>query len=112
MRHGDVRPLLLTSESVDVARGSGTAVAINRLRAALRAAGSDAPVMSARRSFAGATLARWRFNRTLSATVLTRDDAVLGVNGDGWRVACELRVPSIPTVIALDAGRRADGRDP
>src|SRR5437870_10059353 len=102
-----MRLALLTSEPADTARGSGTAMALSRLRTALALCGVEAPVFRAAPSPAGSTVARWRFNRTLSARSLDGYDAVLGVNGDGWRVAERLQVPYIALVKALYGGALA-----
>src|SRR5207302_6414451 len=60
----------------------------------------------------GATAARWRFNHTMSARLLNRYDAVLGINGDGWVVAPDLAVPYMVLIKALYAGAAAYERQP
>lgn len=76
-------------------------MALTRLRAALALCGVEAPVLRAAPTVPGATFARWRFNRTLAPRALDRYDAVLGVNGDGWRIADRLQVPYVALVKAL-----------
>jgi glycosyltransferase involved in cell wall biosynthesis len=107
-----MRLALLTSEPAGTALGSGTAVALRRLRSALALLGVEAPVLRAGPSMLGATAARWRFNRALSPRLLDGYDAVLGVNGDGWRVAERLRVPFIALIKAFYAGALVHERLP
>jgi len=95
-----MRLLLVTSGPLDVSRGSGTAMAVSRLRAALRAADVSVPVLAPRRRGRSGTLGRWRFNRSLRARDLNRFDAVLGIDGDAWRVAAALEVPFIALIKA------------
>src|SRR5437667_11896001 len=96
-----MRLALLTSEPADTARGSGTAMALTRLRAALALSGVEAPVLRAAPTVLGATFARWRFNRTLAPRALDRYDAGLGVNGDGWQSRDRLPVAYVAVGRAL-----------
>jgi len=96
-----MRLVLLTSEPLDVARGSGTAMSLRRLRAALALRGVTAPVLSPPHRTLGGTLARGRFNRSVRAGRYAGYDAVLGVGGDGWRVAAQLAVPFIVLIKAM-----------
>lgn len=99
-----MRLALLTSEPLDVARGSGTAVAIARLRDGLEREGVAVPVLTPPRARHNGTVARWRFNRSLRGMSFREYDAVLGVNGDGWMAAPTFDVPYIALVKALYAG--------
>jgi glycosyltransferase involved in cell wall biosynthesis len=94
-----VRLLLVASDPLDVARGSGTAMAIARLRAALLSADVSVPVLTPPAHPRSATLQRWRL--THAAPPVGGYDAVLGVNGDGWRIAEQLEVPFIALVKAM-----------
>jgi len=96
-----MRLALMTSEPLDVARGSGTAMALQRLRSALALRDVSTPVISPRRHTGSHTVDRWLFNRDLRARDLDRYDAVLGVNGDGWQVAGDLGVPFVVLLKAM-----------
>jgi glycosyltransferase involved in cell wall biosynthesis len=74
-------------------------MAIARLRAALATAGVSAPVVAPARRSGSATLDRFRLNRT--AVVVGRYDAVLGVGGDGFRIAERLGRPFIGLTKAI-----------
>ena len=80
-----MRCALLVSDPADVAGGSGTTVAVARLRHALTDTGVSVPVLRPASRRLGGTVARWRFNRAVLDHRLLEYDAVLGVNGDGWR---------------------------
>ncbi|HEY4869795.1 MAG TPA: glycosyltransferase family 4 protein [Candidatus Dormibacteraeota bacterium] len=99
-----MRYVLLTSESADVARGSGTAMAVARLRAALAAEDVVVPVVRPERLWPSQTLARWTFNRGLRSRRFLDVDAVLGVNGDGWMAADRWRAPFVVLIKALYGG--------
>jgi hypothetical protein len=99
-----MRIAIVTSEPLDVARGSGTALAIAALRDALRLAGVETAVIAPRSVASGSPLARLRFNRSLEVRMLNRYDAVIGINGDGWRQSNELTVPYVVAVKALYSG--------
>lgn len=99
-----MRYVIVSSEPAGAARGSGTAVAISRLRAALRDAGVSAPVMRPKAIGVSQTLTRARFNDRLAQRELFDTDAVLGVNGDGWRMAEHNDVPFVALVKAFYAG--------
>ncbi len=99
-----MRYAILTSEPGDVARGSGTAVAIWRLRNALQAQGVHAPVFRPRSVWPSSTIARRRFNTSLRAQPFLDYDAVLGVNGDGWIMAQRDRILYVALVKAMYAG--------
>jgi glycosyltransferase involved in cell wall biosynthesis len=96
-----VRLLLISSDPLDVEHGSGTAMAIARLRSALAGSDVDVPVLTPARRGRSATLTRWRFNRRVA--VRQRYDAVLGVGGDGWRVAERLNLPYVALAKAMYA---------
>jgi glycosyltransferase involved in cell wall biosynthesis len=99
-----VRYVLLTSESADVARGSGTAMAVARLRAALAVEDVVVPVVRPNRLWPSQTFARWAFNRALRSRRFLDVDAVLGVNGDGWMAAERWRAPFVALIKALYGG--------
>jgi glycosyltransferase involved in cell wall biosynthesis len=99
-----VRYVLLTSESADVARASGTAMAVARLRTALAAEDVVVPLVRPDRLWPSQTLARWKFNRALRSRSFLDVDAVLGVNGDGWMAAERWRVPLVALIKALYVG--------
>ncbi len=99
-----MRYVLLTSESADVARGSGTAMAVARLRAALAGEGVVVPVVRPNRLWPSQTFARWTFNRALRSHRFLEVDAVLGVNGDGWMAAERWRPPFVALIKALYGG--------
>ena len=107
-----MRLALLTSEPGDTERGSGTAMALTRLRAAFALCRVEAPVLRAAPARMSATFARWRFNRALASRALDGYDAVLGVNGDGWLVAQRLEVPYIALIKALYGGALQYERGP
>lgn len=95
-----MRLLLAASEPLDIARGSGTAMAVARLRVALHAAGVSVPILAPPRRGPSATFDRWRFNRRADR-IGGGYDAVLGVGGDGWRVAEQLGVPFVALLKAM-----------
>jgi phosphatidyl-myo-inositol dimannoside synthase len=86
-----------------VARASGTAVAIARLRDALAKLDVTTAVFRAS-SHRSQTIARARFHRELRDARLDDYDAVLGVNGDGWRAAAACAVPFVALLKAFYAG--------
>lgn len=92
-----------------MARASGTAVAIERLRDALAAQKVTTAVLraSAHRS---QTVARARFHRELRHARLDTYDAVLGINGDGWQAAAAQAVPYVALLKAFYAGALAHER--
>ena len=93
------RLAIVTRGALDVAHGSGTAVAIVRLRRALVEAGVISGVVSlpARRVV--------EFGRTSRAhTELAGYDAVLGIDGAGRELAARAGLPYIALVKALYAG--------
>ena len=89
----------MTRGALDVARGSGTAVAIVRLRRALVEAGVISAVVS---------LPAWRvatLGRSSPAQAeLAGYDAVLGIDGAGRELAGHARLPFIALVKAFYAG--------
>jgi glycosyltransferase involved in cell wall biosynthesis len=99
-----MRCVIVTSEPADVARASGTAVAVSALQHALLTAGVAAPVIRPRHVRPSGTAARWRFNRQLRSQRLLDVDAILGVNGDGWQMARESRPPFVALIKAFYAG--------
>ncbi|MBV8302540.1 MAG: glycosyltransferase family 4 protein [Candidatus Dormibacteraeota bacterium] len=99
-----MRVALIDSGPGNVAAGSGTAVAVTALRAALRSEGVEASVIRPRHRRGGATLARWRFNRSLDKHVLSGYDMLLGVNGDGYAAAAAHGTPFVALVKALYGG--------
>src|SRR5258708_7087631 len=107
-----MRLALLTSEPAGTALGSGTAMAVRRLAAAPPPRGGPGAGLRARAAGLGGTMARRRFNRELSQRCLDGYDALLGVNGDGWRAAEDLRVPYIALIKAFYAGAIAHERMP
>src|SRR5437870_3416363 len=98
-----MRFLLLTAEPADVARASGTAVGIARLRDALAKHGVSAPVARPGGRLMQ-TLTRARFHRQLMRAALAGYDAVLGVNGDGWQLADRIDAPYLALIKAFYAG--------
>ena len=97
--HAIQRVAIVTRGALDVARGSGTAVAIVRLRRALVEAGVISAVVSvpARRVAA--------FGRPSRAhTALAGCDAVLGIDGAGRELAAHAGLPFIALVKAFYAG--------
>ena len=98
-----MRFALLTAEPADVARGSGTAVAVARLRDALMAHGVSAPVLRPG-GHLPQTLARARLHRQIARSAFAGADAVLGVNGDGWQLAERFEIPYVALIKAFYAG--------
>ena len=98
-----MRFALLTAEPADVARGSGTAVAVACLRDALTAHGVSAPVLRPG-GHLPQTLARARLHRQIARSALAGADAVLGVNGDGWQLAERFEIPYVALIKAFYAG--------
>lgn len=89
---------------LDVARGSGTAVAVMRLRQALAGAGINAPVLRARGSWRDFIAARAA--RSGTQGMVPRDyQAILGVDGAGFGLARDL--PYIALIKAYYAGAMA-----
>ncbi|MGH7686050.1 MAG: hypothetical protein ACREN2_04450, partial [Candidatus Dormibacteria bacterium] len=86
------RLAIVTRGALDVARGSGTAVAIVRLRRALEGAGVETTVL-------GPDVSRPRRRPPLLAV-----DAVLGVDGAGRELAMRAGAPFIALVKAFYAG--------
>jgi len=99
-----VRLVVLTSEAADVERGSGTALAVRNLRAALQSSGVATSVVQPRRIWPSQTYARSRFNHAHHDGAFTGIDAALGVNGDGRRAAAAAGVPFVALVKAFFAG--------
>src|SRR3989442_13128985 len=95
-----MRLLLTTAEPLDVERGSGTAMAIGRLRAALASRGVSMPILAGSRSPRRSVTMRARTNG-LGMRFREDYDAVLGVAGHGWQIAQELDVPFVALVKAM-----------
>lgn len=96
-KNAPMRFLVLAAEPLDVARGSGTAMAVMRLRRALADAGVSVPLLmdSHRVPWSGA----WR------GPARSHDyDALLGVGGAGWQVADALGIPFVALLKAFYAG--------
>lgn len=93
------RVAIVTRGALDVARGSGTAVAIVRLRRALVEAGVISAVVS---------VPAWRvaaFGRSSPVhTELAGYDAVLGIDGAGRELAAQAGLPFIALIKAFYAG--------
>lgn len=90
--------LIVSAEPLDVARGSGTAVAVAELRRALAAVGVGAPVM------------RTSSLRHRGPSGVFAYDAILGVGGAGWRLAAASGIPCIALIKAFYAGAREHER--
>jgi glycosyltransferase involved in cell wall biosynthesis len=75
------------SVPLDVRSGSGTAVAVREIRAALVRRGHVVDTIAPRAAGPSLTLRRWWFNRSLNPARLSRSEVVLGVDGDAWRAA-------------------------
>ena len=98
-QHGVQRIAIVTRGALDVAHGSGTAVAIVRLRRALVEAGVISAVVS---------MPAWRVaafgRRSPAHAELAGYDAVLGIGGAGRGLAAQAGLPFIALVKALYAG--------
>jgi glycosyltransferase involved in cell wall biosynthesis len=104
-----MRLALLTSESADIRRASGTAVAVANLVEALAVNGVQLAVVRGRDHPLGHTVARARFNRSPpGATGMY--DAVLGVGGDGHALAARQGIPFVALPKALYAAVLAHER--
>jgi glycosyltransferase involved in cell wall biosynthesis len=79
-------------------------MAVHRLREALALRGVQMPVVLPSPHGPSRTWTRFRFNRELRAASFADYDAVLGVNGDGWRIAQGLRPPFVVLLKALYSG--------
>jgi glycosyltransferase involved in cell wall biosynthesis len=97
-----MRPLLITTEPAGVRHGSGTAVAVDGLVAALALNGIHVSVARGGAHPLGHTVARWRDRRPTRLTPRAYD-VVLGVNGDGLATARAASLPMIALPKALYA---------
>ena len=97
--HAIRRLAIVMRGSLDVARGSGTAVAVTRLRRALSGAGVNSAVYRVRRYGAPA-----RANASRARAQLAGYDAVLGVDGAGRDFAVDAGLPFVALIKALFAG--------
>lgn len=95
-----MRPLLVTSEPAAVRQGSGTAVAVRSLVAALAAVDVELSIQRHVPGPLGHTVARWAARR---APLLGDHDVVLGVGGDGCAAARQAGVPFVALPKALYA---------
>jgi glycosyltransferase involved in cell wall biosynthesis len=82
-----VRIAVVCSVPLDVRGGSGTAVAVREISAALSARGHAVDTIAPRASGPSLTFRRWWFNRSLDPARLAHNDVVLGVDGDAARAA-------------------------
>lgn len=98
-----MRPLLITTEPAGIRRGSGTAVAVDGLVAALALNGIHLSVARGRVHPLGHTVARWRDSTSPTRLVPRAWDVVLGVNGDGHAGARAASLPMVALPKALYA---------
>jgi glycosyltransferase involved in cell wall biosynthesis len=106
-----VRIAVACSVPLDVRGGSGTAVAVREIRAALVRRGHVVDTVAPRRSGPSLTLTRWWFNRSLDPARLARSEVVLGVDGDAARAAAAAQRPYVavlkgiyPEVLPYESG--------
>jgi glycosyltransferase involved in cell wall biosynthesis len=94
--------------------GSGTAVSVRQIRAALQGRGNSVETLAPERKFPSLTFARWWFNRSLDPSRLRGQDVVLGVDGDAAMAADAAGRPYVavlkgiyPEVIPFERGLTA-----
>ncbi|MHB8717684.1 MAG: glycosyltransferase [Candidatus Dormibacteria bacterium] len=97
-----VHPLLVTTESASVRAGSGTAVAVQGLAAALATQGIHLAVLRLPEHRLGHTVGRAR-QRWHPPTLRALHDVVLGINGDGLEAARRAGLPFVALPKALYA---------
>ncbi|MBV8194825.1 MAG: glycosyltransferase family 4 protein [Candidatus Dormibacteraeota bacterium] len=97
-----MRLLILSAEPLDIARGSGTAMAIAQLRRALSTSGVDAPVIVWNRAAPLLSLGGARIGTRRLPNL--DYDAILGIDGVGWSAADALGLPFLALIKALFLG--------
>lgn len=90
-----MRITVACSVPLDVRGGSGTAVAVRQISAALLARGHTVDTITPSGSGPSLTFRRWWFNRRLDPARLTRSEVVLGVDGDAARAAAAAGRPYV-----------------
>jgi glycosyltransferase involved in cell wall biosynthesis len=106
-----MRIAVVCSVPLTVRGGSGTAVAVRQVCAALESRGHSVETLAPRARAPSLTFSRWWFNRRLDARRLGRQDVVLGVDGDAARAAAVAERPYVavlkgiyPEVLPFEAG--------
>jgi glycosyltransferase involved in cell wall biosynthesis len=106
-----LRIAVACSVPLTVRGGSGTAVAVRQICAALKSRGHSVETLAPRGSAPSLTLSRWWFNRRLDQERLRHQDVVLGVDGDAARVAAAADRPYVavlkgiyPEVLPYETG--------
>jgi len=90
-----VRIAVACSVPLDVRGGSGTAVAVREIGAALASRGHAVDVIAPEESGPSLTFRRWWFNRSLDPARLSKSEVVLGVDGDAARAAAAAGRPYV-----------------
>jgi glycosyltransferase involved in cell wall biosynthesis len=109
-----VKVAIVCSIPLTVQGGSGTAVSVRQVRAALEGRGNSVEILAPDREFPSLTVARWWFNRSLDPSRLRGHDVVLGVDGDAAMAASAAGRPYVgmlkgiyPEVIPFERGLTA-----